>query len=68
MLRKNFIKQVLKNVINRASGELYSLPYDNSLGWTKLKAFEEDKLNASKIKMSVFERVENIVGKGENAG
>ena len=36
--------------------------------WTRLKAFAENKLNAGKIKISVFEREENIVGKGENAG
>ena len=42
------------------------LPNDNFLGWTKFKAFADDNttLNAGKIKISVFERVENIVGKG----
>ena len=38
------------------------------LDWTKLKAFADDLLNAGKIKISVFERFENIMGKGENAG
>ena len=41
---------------------------DNSLGWTKLKAFADDKLDAGKIKISVFERVEHNVGKRGNAG
>ena len=36
--------------------------------WTKFKAFADDKLNVAKIMISVFDRVENIVGKGENAG
>ena len=35
---------------------------------TKFKAFAENKLNVAKIFISVFDRVENIVGKGENAG
>ena len=41
---------------------------NSCLKWTKFKAFADDKLNAGKIKIFVFERVENIVGKGENAG
>ena len=45
-----------------------SLPSDNFLDWTKLKAFADDKLNEPKIKISLFERVENIVGKTVNAG
>ena len=38
------------------------LQNNNFLDWTKLKAF------ADEIKMFVFDRVENIQGKGENAG
>ena len=34
---------------------------------TKLKAFADDKLNVTKKIISVFDRVENIVGKGEIA-
>ena len=41
---------------------------DNILNRTKFKAFADDKLNVAKIMISVFDRVENIVGKGENAG
>ena len=44
------------------------LPNESFLGWTKMKAFADDKLNAPKIKISESERLENIVGKGENAG
>ena len=36
--------------------------------WIKFKAFEDDKLNVAKIMLSVFDRVENIVGNEENAG
>ena len=35
---------------------------------TKLKAFPDDKLNIVKMMISRFDRVENTVGKGENAG
>ena len=35
---------------------------------TILKAFADDKLNFNKIMISFFDRVENSVGKGQNAG
>ena len=34
---------------------------------TKLKALADDNLNVTKMTISVFDRVENIVGKGEIA-
>ena len=34
----------------------------------KLKAFADDKFNVTKIMIHVLEMLENIVGKGENAG
>ena len=34
----------------------------------KLRAFAGDKLDVAKMKISLFDRVENTVGKGENAG
>ena len=34
--------------------------------WTKFKEFAEDKLNVAKMEISVFDRVEGIVGNGEN--
>ena len=36
--------------------------------WTKWKAFADNKLKLTRMKRLVFERVENIVGKGGNAG
>ena len=42
-------------------------PRDKLLNQTKLKAFADDILNVTKMKISVFDRVENIVGKGEIA-
>ena len=45
-----------------------SLQNGKFLDWFKLKALADDKLNfAEKLKFAL-ERVENIVGKGENAG
>ena len=38
------------------------------LDWTKLKAFADNKLDVSKMMISVYDWAENIVGKGENAG
>ena len=45
-----------------------SLPNNKILDWTKLKAFADDKLDNAKIMISVYDWVENIVGKGENLG
>ena len=45
-----------------------SLPKDNILDVTKLKAFADDRINEAKMVICVFNRIENIVGKEENAG
>ena len=44
------------------------LPKDNFFEWIKLKALAEDNLDITEIVIYVFNRVENILGKGENAG
>ena len=44
------------------------LPNDKILTKSKLKAFAEDKRDDVKLMISVLDRVENTVGKGENAG
>ena len=44
-----------------------SLPNTNFLDWSKLKLFADDKLNVAEKLKFVLGRVENIVGKGENA-
>ena len=41
------------------------LRHDKILDQTKLKAFPDDNLNVTKMIFSVFDGVENIVGKGE---
>ena len=35
---------------------------------SKLKAFADNKLNVAKVVVSVFDKEENTVRKGENAG
>ena len=46
---------------------IYPFPYDKIFDQTKSKAFADDKSNVTKMIISVFDRVENIVGKGEIA-
>ena len=45
-----------------------SSPNYKILDVSKLKAFADDKLNVAQMMTYVFDRVENIVGKRENAG
>ena len=42
--------------------------HDTILGMSKFKASADDEFGVAEIIEFVFERVENIVGKGENAG
>ena len=42
-----------------------SLQNDKIFDWSKFKGFADDKLNVTKMIISVFDRVENIVGKEE---
>ena len=44
------------------------LPNNKILALSNLKAFADSMSNVAKMMISVFDRVENIVGKGENAG
>ena len=44
------------------------LPNDKMLDCSKLKTFADDKIESAKVVTFVFDRVENIVGKEENAG
>ena len=45
-----------------------TIPNNKVLDCPKLKVFADDKLNLAKLIRFALERVENIVGKGENAG
>ena len=44
------------------------LPKDKFNKWFKLKALADDKVIVTEMLKFAFGRVENIVGKGENAG
>ena len=48
-------------------GMVNSLPNDKVWNLSKMKAFADDKINVTKNLKFVLIRVENIVGKGENA-
>ena len=54
--------------VNQYFSFFNSLPNNKILDVTKLKAFADDKINIAQVKISIFDKVENIVGKGENAG
>ena len=43
-------------------------PNDKVLDTTELKAFADDNLNIAKMMISLLDRVENTMDKGENAG
>ena len=48
--------------------QINSIPNDNILGFSKSKAFADDIIKVTEnLKFDLW-RVENIVGKGENAG
>ena len=44
------------------------LPYDKFLDMIKLKTIADGKLNITRMTISLLDRTENTVGKGENAG
>ena len=44
------------------------LPNNKVLDWSKLKALADDKINKTQKLKIVSSWIENIVGKGENAG
>ena len=45
-----------------------SLLNDKIFDFIKLKAFADNKINVAQMMISVFDRIENNVGKGESAG
>ena len=47
---------------------LNSLPNGKFLDWAKLKAFADCKIKVTEKMKFALEMVENILGKGENAG
>ena len=63
---KRLVLQTRKN--QGLLGKELTHSHNKTLDQTKLKAFADDKLNVTKMMISVFDRVENIVEKGEIAG
>ena len=59
----------VKNQANLGYSRYFnSLPNDKFLDWSKFKAFADDKINVTENWKFVVGQVENIVGKGEDAG
>ena len=58
----------MNNRQHNKDSTLNSLPNDKLLDGSKLKALEDDKINVTEQLNFVLGRVENITGKGENAG
>ena len=61
------VLSLLYSRLGKPSNCLNPFPHHKVLEQTKLKAFADDKFNVTKMIISVFDRVENIVGKGEIA-
>ena len=60
--------------VDQCYGDLgFDMPFNpfkngNVLVESKLKAFEDNKFNMARVMRFIVDRVENIVGKEENAG
>ena len=65
--QKCFQKAIFLNIIKTLDCVVKYYPIPTNLDLTKLKAFADHKLNVTKMIVSAFHRVENIVGKGEIA-
>ena len=62
-------KYVNITAVKQGSVKIFiSLSNKNILDWTKLKAFVNNKSNVHVVILTTFDRVENTVGKRENAG
>ena len=65
----NFVCQrIYKTIFERKKILFNSLPNDKILAWPKLKGIADDKLDVVKMMNSIFDQLENTMGKGENAG
>ena len=69
IFQSHFATHIEESLPSQSPGRRVNpLTNDNILNWSKLNAFADDKTKLAKMMISVFSRVENIVGKGENAG
>ena len=60
--------ETIQNFTNPEAIKLNSLTHDKISDLSKFKAFADNNLNVARMTKLVFDRVENIVGKDENAG
>ena len=58
----------MDNFLKTRTFSINSLPNGKILDWSKSTAFAENKLNVTGVTIALYDRVENTVGKGENAG
>ena len=54
-------------IIQKVLNSTYSLPDNNFLEWSQLKAFAEKNIKVTEKLKTVLEKVENFLGTGENA-
>ena len=68
--KKKMIPNQIYEVLDNVPPHLYpnSLPNDKIIDWSKFKAFADNKINENEQLKFGLGTVENIVGKGENAG
>ena len=59
-LDPSIISKLVLFLLRTIQNQLNSLPNDGILGWSKLKAFADDKKNVTKELKFDFERVENF--------
>ena len=65
---QDFTARCVIKLIKAINQSINSSLIEKNLEVTKLKAFADDKLDIIKMVISLFGRVENAVGKEENAG
>ena len=64
----NTITVIGASLFQKSAHSLNPLPDDKIIDWSKLKAFADDSIKLAKMMIFVLDRIENIVGKGENTG
>ena len=65
---KNILKMIMLNKRPILLLSFYSLPNNKIVDWSNLKESADDKIYVTEKLKFVLGRVENIMGKGENAG
>ena len=68
---RGFRHKIFKRVLPQSRNKglfVKSLPHNIILDWSKLKAFADNNLKVAAMMIYAFDMVENIMGKGGNAG